>query len=370
MEYNSLREVSPDMLTALVAGLILPPPPPPDRDVSQPEQRGMAWFRQVDADGDGFLTMDEFPRRRMFAAFDKDGDDRLSLEELARAPADLAPPRPEGIPGVETRRDVSYRKAEGEVPAWDQRLTSLDLYLPTTILEKGERRPIIVYVHGGGWRAGDKSRVDNKPGHYCRAGYIFASVNYRLSPDVKHPTHAEDVAAAVDWIMDNAERLGGDPDRVVLMGHSAGAHLVALVATDPRYLGEHDRSPADLAGVVALDSASYDLVERADDLGMRKMIGEAFGDDAEALRSASPVHHVAPGGEYPAFLVVYAPRRLRAKRESERFAEAIEKVGGDAEVLRAEGKDHAAVNADATAAGDAMGKQIDEFLRRVLRPSG
>ncbi len=362
------------MLILAAALCLLPPPPPGDPvDASNTPPTGMEWFRQADENRDGFLTFDEFPNRRMFLAFDADADNRLSMEELARAIADRAPERPNerDLPGVEIRRNVRYLKpddsdAANDVPPSDPRLTSLDLYLPTTILAKGERRPIIAFVHGGGWRIGDKTRVQSKPKNYCQNGYVFASINYRLSPDVVHPTHAQDVAAAVAWLHDNAERFGGDPSRIVLMGHSSGAHLVSLVATDPSYLGEHGLSPADLRGIVSLDSASYDLSERADDVGMRKIIKEAFGEDPDTLQAASPLHHVTSPSKYPPFLIVYASRRPIAERESERFADAIKQAGGDAQIVQGEDKDHAAVNTDTGVRGDAMSEAIDRFIRRVM----
>ncbi len=365
------------MLT-LAAALCLPPPPPPGNpaQTTKAPPTGLAWFRQADENKDGFLTFDEFPNRRMYLSFDRNNDNRLSMEELARAIADTAPPPPEGLPGIETRRDVQYRAPEtfedvpdGALPP-DPRLTSLDLYSPTTILAKGERRPIIAYVHGGGWRVGDKTRVHSKPQHYCRDGYIFASINYRLSPDVTHPTHMQDVAAAIAWIHKNAERLGGDPNRIILMGHSAGAHLVSLVATDPSYLAEHKLKPADISAVVSLDTASFDIATRADDRGMRDMVKEAFGESPETLTDASPLHHVRAGRKYPPFLIVYASRRLIAKRESERFLHALHEASAVGEILRAEGKDHAGVNTDATLSGDPVCEAVDEFIGRYSDCSG
>ncbi|MFM7708536.1 MAG: alpha/beta hydrolase, partial [Gammaproteobacteria bacterium] len=99
------------------------------------------------------------------------------------------------------------------------------------------RPPLAVYVHGGAWRAGSPLRVRAKPQWFGEAGWVFASVGYRLLPDAPVEEQARDVAAGLRALRADAERLGFDPDRILLMGHSAGAHLAALVASDQRYLG-------------------------------------------------------------------------------------------------------------------------------------
>ncbi len=356
---------------ALMLGLVLLPPPPPDDGkphAGQAQATGMEWFHRADRNRDGFITFDEFPNQRFFLRLDKDNDGRLSMRELERAIGDQAPPRRVDTGRYRIQRDIAYATHEGV----DPRLTSLDLYLPVDeASDDGHAggRPLIVYVHGGGWRIGDKARVHEKPAHFCGKGFVFASVNYRLSPDVRHPAHVEDVAEAVAWLRAHAQDYGVDPERIVLMGHSAGAHLVALLATDACYLGAFDMSPADLAGVVVLDTASFDLERRARVLGLRRTIRDAFGRDPEVLRDASPISHVSDGGQYPPMLVVYSSERSEARRESERFVEALRGAGASVELLEAEGKDHAAVNRDVGVSGDPMSDAIDRFLEHRLASS-
>lgn len=353
---------------ALLTAAMMSQPAPPatsgrGQQADQPAT-GMAWFRQADKNDDGFITFDEFPNRQMFEAFDKDSDNRLSMEELERAIADRAREGrvPGQIAGVEARRDIPYASIEGV----DPRLLSLDLYLPTAEPAHPAKRPIIAFVHGGGWRIGDKSRVQSKPAHFTSSGYVLASINYRLSPDVRHPAHARDVASAIAWLRAHAGDFGGDPNRIILMGHSAGAHLVALVATDPKLLAEHGMKPSDLLGVIPLDTASFDIERRANAPAIRQMIRDAFGTDPATQRDASPIAHLQEGGSYPPFLVVYSGERLDAKGESERFAEALRAAGGSADLVRAEGKDHAAVNRDVGVAGDPMSEAIDRFIASVV----
>lgn len=188
--------------------------------------------------------------------------------------------------------------------------------------------PVVVWVHGGGWRTGDK---DNRAGMnlcqtWAKAGFVVVGLDYRLSPAVVHPAHAEDVAAGVAWVHTNIAKHGGDPKRVFLLGHSAGAHLVALVGTAPKYLKAHDLSPKSaLAGVMAIDTASYDLTATRT-LAVRKMISDAFGDDAKVLKDASPLHHAKQNpDDCPPFVVAAVKQRPEAVSESKALDAALPK---------------------------------------------
>ena len=140
-------------------------------------------------------------------------------------------------------------------PSLQSNLNTLDIYVP----QGRQDCPVIVFLHGGTWFQGDKGRLDDKVRAFTDRGYIYVSMNYRLSPDVMHPTHVMDIARGIAWLSSNIPRYGGNPRALVLMGHSAGGHLAALVATDPHYLGVYGLSPANLSAVVGLDSAAYYL---------------------------------------------------------------------------------------------------------------
>src|SRR5262245_37016196 len=152
-------------------------------------------------------------------------------------------------PAYEVRwvRDVAYYDGPDADPAKHK----LDLFLP-----KGPKDfPVVVFVHGGAWHRGDKSflGVYSSLGAFlARHGVGAAVVNYRLSPAVRHPEHAHDVARAVAWVHGNVARYGGRPDELFLCGHSAGGHLVALLATDPSYLKAEGVKPGAVRGVIAL----------------------------------------------------------------------------------------------------------------------
>ncbi|MEM7628574.1 MAG: alpha/beta hydrolase [Planctomycetota bacterium] len=243
---------------------------------------------------------------------------------------------------------------------------TLDIHLPGPAGGARPPVPCVIYVHGGAWAIGDKSRVQGKDAFYNTKCWAFISVNYRLSPEVTHPAHAEDVAAAVAWVFEHADRLGIDRQCVALMGHSAGAHLVSLVATDERLLAAHDLKPTILSGVVSLDTASHDIEDAATRPRMGEMIERAFGADTAAQRDASPVRHVEPGGLVPPVLLVYAGERRDARGANESMHEALRAAGARSILLPAPGKDHAAVNRDVAVPTDPMGRAIDAFLRGVF----
>jgi len=268
-------------------------------------------------------------------------------------------------PEVEQRRNLQYADRGQDA---QPRRTSLDLYIPQTNHE-GALKPIVVFIHGGAWAIGDKSRVHRKPAMITGEGWIFASVNYRLSPGVVYPAHGEDVAEAIAWIRLNAKDFGGDPDRVAIIGHSAGAHLAAVLATDPDLLAAHGSKPADLAGVVLLDGAGYDIFGHMSNPqipeGRKRMYRVAFGSDRDVWEKASPILHAGRKGEYPPVLAVYAGRMGLSRLESSRLVESLRKSGARAELHHAREKDHSGVNI-LLGAPDADTKAVMDFLRSVL----
>nr|WP_156256032.1 alpha/beta hydrolase [Sandarakinorhabdus oryzae] len=171
--------------------------------------------------------------------------------------------------------------------------------------------PLVLFVHGGGWQRGDKDNATGrwKAVHYREAGYAFASINYRLVPAATVEQQATDVAMALKALLDRADRLGLDRRRVVLMGHSAGAHLVALVGTDERYLKTAGLSFADVAGIIPIDGAAYDVPAQLQQAGprMAQTYGQAFGSDPARQRALSPTAQAAAPNA-PAFLLLHVQR--------------------------------------------------------------
>jgi len=258
--------------------------------------------------------------------------------------------------------DVAFAAAVG--PEFRDGPT-LDLYGPARA--EGRKRPVVLFVHGGGWRHGDKANVREQPAGFVSRGYLFASTNYRLDPPVTPRDQGADVAAAVAWLHEHAADHGGDGDAILLMGHSAGAHLAALVGTDDRLLARHRLTPAALAGVVLLDGAGYDVPRQmaATRLPMlHKTYREAFGDDPELQREASPITHVAQGKRYPPFLIFHVGRRSDSREQAEALAERLRDVGGDATTVHEPEKNHMTIKRDLGTAGDGPTTRIHEFFEQ------
>ncbi|HSD16459.1 MAG TPA: alpha/beta hydrolase [Thermomonas sp.] len=203
--------------------------------------------------------------------------------------------RPVAVPAGGTAiRNIPY----GPDPA--QRL---DLYLPAN----ASRAPVVFYVHGGGWANGDKTNpgLANKLAYWLPKGYAVISSNYRMVPVAMPLEQARDIARGVAMAQQRAGEWKLDPARVVLMGHSAGAHLVALLGADPRLLSETGAKPP--LGVVSLDSGALDVPALMGQRRVPKLYHEAFGADPAYWRSASPQQQLGRDG-LPMLLVCASER--------------------------------------------------------------
>jgi len=218
--------------------------------------------------------------------------------------------------------------------------------------------PVLAFIHGGGWSMGDKSMVHGLPEYAQRHGLTFASIGYRLVPQVTPREQAQDVAAAV------AALKRTHPGRpMFLMGHSAGAHLAALVGAYPVYLAGQGLQPSDLAGVILLDGAGYDATgDRGEGFSGRllgNLYSQAFGNNAAAL---SPTLLVRPGVSYPPYLIFHIASREDSKGQSEGLAAALIGAGGRAEVVVAPDDSHRDINVEFGQAGDAEGERAARFI--------
>ena len=196
--------------------------------------------------------------------------------------------------------------------------TKLDIHVP---LEANQNNPVIIYVHGGGWKSGDKSEWDiPKIEYFCNLGYICVSINYRLSPEVKHPTHIQDVANAINWVEDNISLYGGNSSEMVLIGHSAGAHLVALAVTNQKYIEQAGVDIFNIKKACILDAGAYlimnDLIY--EDGNILEMVYSAIGDNSspEIWMDFAPYNHI-DSKKYMPFLVMAhsdSPYRVEVNR--------------------------------------------------------
>lgn len=240
-------------------------------------------------------------------------------------------------------------------------LRRLDITTPAT---PGTDRTVYVLIHGGGWRTGDKSGhgfAEPKTAWFTGHDGVVMNLNYRLSPAVTHPAHIDDVTRALAWIRAHAREYGGDPDQLVLLGHSAGAHLAALAATDHDRLRAAGVPASALRAVILLDGAGYDVARQVRDAGplLRSLYLNAFTKDEAVQRDASPTLKVRDDRRYPPFLIFHVPSREDSKRQSDDLAAALKRAQSPALVIAAQaGETHLSLNRD-------FGRPDDPETRRV-----
>jgi len=226
------------------------------------------------------------------------------------------------------------------------------------------KAPLLLFVHGGGWSIGDKRmEAGTKGAHFARQGWAFGSTNYRLVPQATVEQQAADVAAAVALLR---KQPGIDPDRIVLMGHSAGAHLAALVASDPSYLKAAGVPLSAIKGVVLLDGAGYDVPAQIGDARNRAqaIYTQAFSDDPKRQATLSPVNHAAAPNA-GRWLILPVERRQDSRAQSEKLAAALKAAGTSAEVLPQAGKTHMTLNRELGTEGDPSTAVVDAFLSEL-----
>lgn len=261
---------------------------------------------------------------------------------------------------IRVLRDQAY------VPGSDNPKHRLDLYLPPAGVTDF---PVFVFVHGGAWKGGDRA-------HYVRVGESLAPLglgvalpSYRLTPEVRHPEHALDVARAVAWVGRHIGAHGGARGRIVLGGHSAGAHLAALVGLDPRYLKDvalADEPPAQLRAIVPV-AGVYHLAPYLDHDGWAKdVVREVFGATRDALDLASPVRHAR--ADAPPFLVLHGTRDpVASVLEADLLIGALEARGAKVASLIGPEQDHGTVLSDLLVEDTVARARLLEFVRETAK---
>ena len=236
----------------------------------------------------------------------------------------------------------------------------LDLLVPATT----QRAPLLLFVHGGGWSIGDKrTGAGVKAAHFTARGWAFASVNYRLVPSATVEQQAADIASAIAFARIHAAEQGLDPDRIVLMGHSAGAHLAALVGTDPRFLKAAGVPMSAVRGIVLLDGAGYDIAGQMARPGnpVAGMYDAAFGKDVTRQQALSPTLHAA-APNVAKWLILPIQRRADSTEQSEGLAAALRPAGASVRVVPVPGESHSTLNKGLGESGDFATGEVDRFL--------
>lgn len=266
----------------------------------------------------------------------------------------------------DVKRNIPYAD-----PAHERQV--LDVYSPPN----AKNLPVVFWIHGGGWQTGDKSSVQIKPQVFMEKGFVFASTNYRLLPSVDMATIVRDIAKSIHWVHDHIAEHGGDPARLLVMGHSAGAQLAALICTDDRYLKAEGLSLAITKGCVPVDGDTFDvpaIIETAET--RRRVHGlpqakfghrEKFGNDPAKHRDFSAVTHVAHDKGIPPFLILHVAEHPDTSAQAQHFGNVLKEAGVPVRVFGARETTHNKINADLGLADDPATKALFEFLDKALK---
>jgi len=263
-------------------------------------------------------------------------------------------------------RDIPYAD-----PAHERQV--LDIHAPP----HAKDLPVVFWIHGGGWQTGDKADVQEKPRAFADRGFVFVSTNYRLLPAVDMETIVRDVAKSLGWVHKHIADHGGDPKRVFVMGHSAGAQLAALICTDDRYSRAEDVPFDALKGCVPIDGDTYDvpaIIETAET--RRRVHGqpqpafghrEKFGNDPEKHRDFSAVTHVTKDKDIPPFLILHVADHPDTSAQAYRLGAVLRNAGIPAKVFGARETNHNRLNAALGTEGDQATKALFEFVEGALK---
>ncbi len=266
----------------------------------------------------------------------------------------------------EVKRDIRYAE-----PGHERHV--LDVYSP----RDAKNLPVVFWIHGGGWQTGDKSSVQLKPQAFMDKGFVFVSTNYRLLPSVEMATIFRDVAKSLRWVHDHIAEHGGDPQRLLVMGHSAGAQLAALICTDDRYLKAEGLSLEIIKGCVPVDGDTFDvpaIIETAET--RRRVHGlpqatfghrEKFGNDPAKHRDYSAVTHVAKGKGIPPFLILHVAGHPDTTAQAQRLANVLKEAGVPARLFAGRETTHNKLNADIGLESDPGTKALFEFVAEALK---
>jgi acetyl esterase/lipase len=240
------------------------------------------------------------------------------------------------LESIVATRDVDYLAGTNYADDKDK----LDVFMPEGVAGA----PVIVFFHGGAMR-------------FVPEGVGVVSANYRLSPGVMHPSHIQDAAAAFAWVIRNIERYGGDPERVYVSGHSAGAYLATLMALDPAHLAAHGLGLRSIRGTIAISPFLY--VEETAKVRPKTISGE----DPDSWMNASVTPHIDPG-KGP-MLLIYADGDAEwRKGQNDTFAEAMRAAGNrKIRVVEVPNRDHITLLTQMNTADDQIGELVLRFIR-------
>jgi len=266
----------------------------------------------------------------------------------------------------DVKRDIPYADPAAE-------LQKLDIYAP----RDAKNLPVVFWIHGGGWQTGDKAQVQIKPQAFVDKGFVFVSTNYRLLPEVDMATIIRDVAQSLGWVHKHIAQYGGDPNRLFVMGHSAGAQLAALICIDDRYLKTAGVPLTAIKGCVPVDGDTFDLPAIIETAETRRRVHgqpqpklghrEKFGNDPAKHRDFSAVTHVAKGKDIPPFLIVYVADHPDTSAQAQRLGSVLKETGIPVTLYGGRETTHNKINADIGVPDDPGTKALFDFVDAALK---
>lgn len=272
--------------------------------------------------------------------------------------------------GTSARAD----KIEKDIPYSDPPVERniLDVYAP----DDAKNAPVVFWIHGGGWQAGDKSKVALKPKAFVEKGYVFVSTNYRLFPNVDMETIHADCAKALGWTYKNIAKHGGDPQRIIVGGHSAGAELAALLCADFSYIKAAGVPPAAIKACIPVDGDTYDIplqievareARKPEDKATEPKFGHymKFGADPAKHKNFSTINHLAPNKGIAPYFVLYVADNVSTTRQAKILGKKLDEAGIENLMFGAPATNHNKVNDDIGLPDDPATKALFPFLAKA-----
>ncbi len=265
-----------------------------------------------------------------------------------------------------TNLNIPYAESEND-------RQKLDIYAP----DDAKQKPVVFWIHGGGWQAGARTSVQNKPQAFNDKGFVFVSTGHRLLPDVDMETLTRDVAKSVGWVRKHIADYGGDPNRIFIMGHSAGAQLAALLCTDDRYLKAEGVSLNTIKGCVPVDGDTFDIPAMITTAETRRQVHgqpqatyghrEKFGNDPEKHRHFSTVTHIAQNKNIPPFFILFVSGHPDTSAQAQRLAAVLQDSKIAVKLFGVKETTHTKINADIGLADDVASEALFVFLEDCLK---
>ena len=337
-----------------------------------------ALFKRLDRNGDGFIAKDELPaeRQAIIKRLDRDADGEISLAEHLAGAAERAPGSPARPTNTAQIPDTVEAKLDQAYANNDNPRQKLDLYLPKK-RSNDKPLPVIVFIHGGGWKGGDKAGgMRNVLPFVVTGDYAGVSVGYRLTNEAQWPAQIHDCKAAIRWIRGHAKALNLDADHIAVWGTSAGGHLVSMAGTGGDVgslegrLGKFTDLSSRVQAVVnyfgpenfeTMVTQESSIDRTTQDYPEAQLIGGRVQDMTDAARNASPVTYISK--DDPPFLTAHGTKDLLVPfAQATELHEKLKKAGVASTLITMSGGGHGFASRELD---DLVHRFLDQHLRGI-----